>query len=125
MGDFNHSDIFLKDNTAGHKQSRFMQCTNDKFLAKVIKEPIRKGALLDLMCTNEEEMVKSSLGCSDHEMVELRILKRGSKAKARPQPWISGLTLISSEICLEVSTGYREKRVPEELVDIQGSLPPS
>lgn len=104
MGDFNHSDISGKDNTAGHKQSRFMQCIDDNFLTEMIKEAIRKGTLLDLILTNKEKMVRSSLGCSYHETVELRILKRGSKAKARPQPWISGQqTLISSEICLEES----------------------
>ncbi|TRZ08993.1 hypothetical protein HGM15179_018118 [Zosterops borbonicus] len=42
---------------------------------------MRRGAMLDLILTNKEELVgnvklKSSLGCSDHEMVEFKILRR-------------------------------------------------
>lgn len=44
----------------------------------------RKGALLDLVLTNEEEFVsnvklKGSLGCSDHEMMEFRILRASKR----------------------------------------------
>ena len=55
-------------------------------------EAMRRGALLDLILTNKEGLVgdvkvKGSLGCSDHEMVEFRILRGGSRAKkARSQP---------------------------------------
>ncbi|GAB0190901.1 hypothetical protein GRJ2_001555400 [Grus japonensis] len=56
--------------------------------ARVIEEPMRTGALLDLMLTNNKGLVgdmkvKGSLGCSDHEMVELRILRGGSRIKGR------------------------------------------
>ena len=42
----------------------------DNFLMQVVREPTRGGALLDLLVTNREELVKvrSCLGQSDHEM---------------------------------------------------------
>jgi len=44
--------------------------------------------LLDHVLTNEQELVDhvkagGSLGCSDHEMVEFRILRGGSRAISR------------------------------------------
>jgi len=53
-----------------------------------VEEPTRKGALLDLVLTNKQgldEDVKAGgrLGCSDHEMVEFRILHGGSRAISR------------------------------------------
>ncbi|GAB0202999.1 hypothetical protein GRJ2_002765500 [Grus japonensis] len=81
MGDFNHPDICWRDNAAECKQSRkFLECVNDNFLLQVIEEPMRRGAMLDLILTNKEGLVgdvklKGSLGCSDHEMVEFRILR--------------------------------------------------
>ncbi|GAB0209793.1 hypothetical protein GRJ2_003445000 [Grus japonensis] len=89
MGDFNHPDICWRGNTAGHKQSRkFLECTDDNFLLQVTEEPTRRDAMLDLVLTNKEGLVgdvklKGSLGCSDHEMVELNILRaaRGTHCK--------------------------------------------
>jgi len=54
----------------------------------VVEEPTRKGALLDLVLTNKEGLVEDvkvggRLGCSDHEMVEFRILRGGSRAISR------------------------------------------
>jgi len=51
---------------------------------QVVEEPTRKCALLDLVLTNKEGLVEDvkaggSLGCSDHEMVNFRILYRGSR----------------------------------------------
>ncbi|KAJ7400195.1 hypothetical protein BTVI_107529 [Pitangus sulphuratus] len=86
---FHHPDIFWRDNTARHTQSRkFLQITEDNFLIQVVEEPTRKGVLLDLLLTNQEGLVEDvkvggSLDCSDHEMVELRILHGGSKAVSR------------------------------------------
>ncbi|GAB0207491.1 hypothetical protein GRJ2_003214800 [Grus japonensis] len=91
MGNFNHPDIYWKDNTAGLEQSRrFLKCTDDNFLTQVIEGPTRKGALLDLTLTNKEELVGDvkagvSLGCSDHEMVEFRILRGRSREKSMTQ----------------------------------------
>ncbi|GAB0203333.1 hypothetical protein GRJ2_002798900 [Grus japonensis] len=89
MGDFNHSDICWRDNTAGHKQSRrFLECVDDNFLLQVIEEPTRRGAMLDLILTNKEGLVgnvklKGSLGCSDHEMVEFRIFRAARRARSK------------------------------------------
>ncbi|PKU45016.1 hypothetical protein llap_4670 [Limosa lapponica baueri] len=68
------------DNTAGHKQSRrLLESVNDNFFLQVIEKPMR-SAMLDLVLTNKKELVgnvklKGSLGCSDHEMVEFKILR--------------------------------------------------
>ncbi|GAB0182166.1 hypothetical protein GRJ2_000681900 [Grus japonensis] len=89
MGDFNHPDICWRDNTAEHKQSRkFLECVDDNFLLQVIEEPTRRGAMLDLILTNKEGLVgdvkfKGSLGCSDHKMVEFRILRAARRARSK------------------------------------------
>ncbi|GAB0206425.1 mitochondrial enolase superfamily member 1 [Grus japonensis] len=89
MGDFNHPDICWRDNTAEHKQSRkSLECVDDNFLLQVTEEPTRRGAMLDLVLTNKEGLVgdvklKGSLGCSDHEMVEFRILRAARKALSK------------------------------------------
>ncbi|GAB0205366.1 hypothetical protein GRJ2_003002200 [Grus japonensis] len=89
MGDFNHPDISCKDNTAGHKQSRrFLEYIDDNFLLQVIEEPMRRGAMLDLVLTNKEGLVgdvklKGSLGCSDQEMVEFKILRAVRRAHSK------------------------------------------
>ncbi|GAB0206090.1 hypothetical protein GRJ2_003074600 [Grus japonensis] len=86
MGDFNHPGICWRDNTAGHKQSRrFLESADDNFLLQVIEEPRRRGAMLDLVLTNKERLVGNvkltgSLVCSDHEMVEFRILRAVRRA---------------------------------------------
>ncbi|GAB0175730.1 hypothetical protein GRJ2_000038200 [Grus japonensis] len=87
--DFNHPDICWKRNSARHAESRrFLQRTDDKFFTQVVEEPMRRGVLLDLVLTNKEGLVGdvkvgSSLGCSDHEMVEFRILRGRSRAISR------------------------------------------
>ncbi|GAB0204964.1 hypothetical protein GRJ2_002962000 [Grus japonensis] len=89
MGDFNHPDICWRDNTAEHKQSRkFLECVDDNFLLQVIEEPTRRGAMLDLVLTNKEGLVgdvklKGSLGCSDHEMVEFKILRAARRVRSK------------------------------------------
>ncbi|GAB0177486.1 hypothetical protein GRJ2_000213900 [Grus japonensis] len=89
MGDFNHPDICWKDNTARHTQSRrFLQSIDDNFLTQVVEKPMRRGVLLDLVLKNKEGLVEDvkvggSLGCSDHEMVEFRILHGRSRAISR------------------------------------------
>ncbi|PKU29548.1 glycerol kinase [Limosa lapponica baueri] len=86
MGNLSHTDICWRDSTAGHKQSRrFLKSIKNSFSTQVIEEPMRRGALMDLIFTNKEGLiwdvkVKGSLGCSDHEM-EFRILRGGSRAK--------------------------------------------
>ncbi|GAB0182454.1 mitochondrial enolase superfamily member 1 [Grus japonensis] len=89
MGDFNHPDICWRDNTAERKQSRkFLECVDDNFLLQVIEESMRRGAMLDLILTNKEGLVgdvklEGSLGCSDHEMVEFKILRAARRARSK------------------------------------------
>jgi len=89
VGDFNHPDICWEDHTARHTQSRrFLQGINDNFLMQVVEEPTSRGILLDLVLTNREGLVEDvrvggRLGCSDHEMVNFRILHGGSRAIIR------------------------------------------
>lgn len=50
-----------------------MECTDDNFLLQEVEKPMRRGAMLGLVLTNQEVLVenvklKHSLGCSDHEM---------------------------------------------------------
>ncbi|GAB0182648.1 hypothetical protein GRJ2_000730100 [Grus japonensis] len=52
------------------------------------EEPMRRGAMLDLILTNKEGLVgdvklKGSLGCSDHKMVEFRILRAARRALSK------------------------------------------
>jgi len=56
---------------------------------------MRVDAVLDLELRKRARQVGDvnagrSLGCSDHKMVEFRILMEGTMQKARPQPWASG-----------------------------------
>ena len=58
MGDFNHPGVSWKNGTAGHQKSRrFLECIDDKFLLQVVEEPTRRGAMLDLVLTNQEGLV--------------------------------------------------------------------
>jgi len=55
---------------------------------QTVAEPTRRGMLLDLVLTNKERpaedvKVGGRLGCSDHEMVNFRILCRGSRMISR------------------------------------------
>jgi len=86
MGDFNHT-LKSTGETAGRKQSRrFFECIDSNFPIQV-REPIRRDALLGLILANEGVVgnvkAKGSLGCSDHEMVEIRILRAGRKVKSK------------------------------------------
>lgn len=65
-----------------------MRRTDVSFLTQVTEKSMRKGALLDITLANKEGLtgdVKAdeSLGCSGHETVEFRFLRRGSKAKSK------------------------------------------
>jgi len=56
-----------------------VECIDDDFLTQMIKKPVVRCALLDLIVTKREELVgivhiRDSTGCSDHGMLEFRIL---------------------------------------------------
>ncbi|KAK4829399.1 hypothetical protein QYF61_003880 [Mycteria americana] len=58
MGDFKLPDVCWKYNTAERKQSRrFLQCMADNFLAQLVSEPTREGALLNLFFVNREGLL--------------------------------------------------------------------
>ncbi|GAB0204465.1 hypothetical protein GRJ2_002912100 [Grus japonensis] len=102
MGDFNHPDICWRGNTAEHKQSRkFLECSDDNFLHQVIEEPMRRGAMLDLVLTNKERLVedvklKGSFGCNDHEMVEFMIFRVVRRAHRK----LTTLNFKGADFCL-------------------------
>lgn len=89
MGDFNQPNICWRDNTLEHKQSwGFLECVSNNFLREEIEGPARRGAMLDPVLANREELVgnamlQDSLGCSDHEMVELEILRAVNRAHGK------------------------------------------
>lgn len=72
---------------AMHRQPRrFLECANHNFLTQVTEEPARRGAVLDPVLTNSEELVRDavlqgSLGHSDNETVELKILRAVRRAR--------------------------------------------
>lgn len=79
----------LEGNSTGHKQSRrSLECSDDNVLLQVTEEPMRRRAVLDPVRTNREGLMRSvklesSLGCSDHEMVEFKILRAARKARSK------------------------------------------
>lgn len=97
-------------------------------------EPTRKGAMLDLVLTNQERLVsnvkhKGSFGCSDHEMVEFKILRVSKRVCNKLA------TLDSSRADFELfrkqlgrvtwENKYRGgKRGLKKLVSVQGPSPP-
>ncbi|GAB0179340.1 hypothetical protein GRJ2_000399300 [Grus japonensis] len=89
MGDFNHPSICWRDNTAGHRKCRrFLKRIGDTLLTQVIEKKMRRGALRDFILTKKEGLIgdvkaEGNLGCSDHEIVEFRILRGGSQAKSK------------------------------------------
>jgi len=67
---------------------RFLQSVNDNLLMQVVEDRARRGALLDLVLKNKEELVENvkvggRLGCSDHEIMEFRILGGGIRTISR------------------------------------------
>lgn len=51
--------ICWRDNRAGHKQSRrFLRPISNNFLIQVTEEPIRRGAVLDLMLSKKQELIR-------------------------------------------------------------------
>ncbi|KAK4831258.1 hypothetical protein QYF61_016728 [Mycteria americana] len=81
LEDFNHLDICWKSGTASCKQSRrLLEYIEDNFLIQVINNPTSGGALLDMLLTNTDELIREvkiggSLGCSDHALVKFTVLR--------------------------------------------------
>jgi len=74
---FSYFDVCCKGNTAVHKQfRRFLDCTDDNFLAEVVDEMTRTGYFLELFLIKKEELVRGvkARGCTNCDMVEFRIV---------------------------------------------------
>jgi len=88
LGDFNHPDVCRKSSTVSCRQSRrFLECIEDNFLSQVIDTPAWGDAILDLMLTSESELISDvktggSLGCSEHALVELTVLRDMGNARS-------------------------------------------
>lgn len=52
------------------------------FSITVITRP-KRGSLLDLLLTGKEVKANGSLGCSNHELGEFKILREASKTNSR------------------------------------------
>ena len=86
MGDFNIKEIDWKINFSStnmnetHFASQFLECVRDSFLYQHVRECTRyragdESSVLDLLFTNEENMINSitykpGLGMSDHLQLE-------------------------------------------------------
>lgn len=67
---------------------RFLETVVDSFLAGVIDEPTRGGALLDLSLANKEELIRevkadSNLGCIFQKLVDFKVLREVCKTNRR------------------------------------------
>uniref|UniRef100_A0A803JLD2 Reverse transcriptase domain-containing protein n=1 Tax=Xenopus tropicalis TaxID=8364 RepID=A0A803JLD2_XENTR len=80
MGDFNYPDIDWSNGVAkSEKASRFVNMLNDNFLFQVVQEPTRNESILDLVISNNTELISNicvgeHLGNSDHNMVSFEIM---------------------------------------------------
>ena len=101
-----------------HKHSRrFLECAENYFLVQVINESTSEVALLDLLLTNKEESdrdveIKSSLGHSNHEIVEFKVLRKVRKTNstvysARPSTYSYNRALQESRFQLVQGSSWQ------------------
>lgn len=128
MVGFNYCNICQKGNTTGYKGSwLFPRCIDDNSLTPSwVKETRGRDTILGLTLANEEglfrdEMAGGSLGCSDHEIVKLSILRGRKRANGRmtTQQALTHSGQILGRISWDVAG---KKSGPEQLADFQ---PPS
>lgn len=60
------------------------ECVDGNYLFQVVEEPTRKGAGLELVFTSKQALLSNvklegSFGCSDHKMMEFKILRVSKK----------------------------------------------
>ncbi|GAB0190818.1 nucleoside diphosphate kinase 6 [Grus japonensis] len=73
---------------AGYTAAHLKSYGDEPGASEVIEESMRRGGMLDLILTNKEGLVgnvklKGSLGCSEHEMVEFKILRAARRAHSK------------------------------------------
>lgn len=122
MGDYYSHILCCRTKMDGHKQTRtWMRCMEDNFLMQAFHEWTRGEVLLDLLLTNEEELLddvefKGNLACRDQETVELKFhrgLNKSNRTTTSPTPGDH----------VSVSSGpYLLTRVPwETALELRGS----
>ena len=63
---------------------RFLECIEDNFLSQVIDSPTRRDAILDVLLTNQNELIGDvkTGGCSGHILVGFILLRDMGKARS-------------------------------------------
>lgn len=82
---------------------------DDNFLSQVVEDPTRNGELLNIILTASPSWsceVWGSLGCSDHENVDLW-RKEEAGQQVRLQLWTSGEPMLAPSGMLEESCGNK------------------
>lgn len=115
---------FWETYAKGCKQSRgILDSIEDNILVQELDKPTRSESLLDQVLTSAEKMIKEikigvNLGCSDHALIEIMILKYVGLGKEQSQspelqeshyhlfkellnrvPWETVLRDIKMEVC--------------------------
>jgi len=81
LGDFKYPDICWKSSMEScRKPRRHLGWIENNFLRQIIDSPTREDAILDLMLIKASELIGDiktggSLGCSNHVLVELAVLR--------------------------------------------------
>jgi len=88
LGDFNHPNISWKSSMVSCGKSRnLLECIEDTFLSQAINSTTRGDVIQDLLVTNKDELIgdtktENGLGCSDHALVEITVLRNMGQAKS-------------------------------------------
>ena len=89
MGGFNHPGVCWENNTASCMWSRrLLECIENNFPIQLLDKLSRREALLDLVLTSadkptEEVKTGSTLGCSNHILVEFMVSRNMGTAKSK------------------------------------------
>jgi len=87
MGDFNFGDEinWLTGESKGQGQS-FLECCNENFLGQCVEYPTRQNNVLDLVLSNECEMIQNlvvgeQFSSSDHQSIRFEIVTKQADLK--------------------------------------------
>ena len=78
LGDYNFRRIDWEGVVGDEESEEFFGVLQDNFLKQVVREPTRGENILDLVLTNNENMISgvdvgSQLGCSDHREIRFNL----------------------------------------------------
>jgi len=70
---------------------RLLECVEAKFFSQIIDNPTRGDVILDLLVIYANELfsdvkIGGNLGCSDHALVEVSVLRDKGQAKSKVGP---------------------------------------